>query len=99
MIVWKSDKKLTLPGLSTLALTDEERTSLTKACPYFSSTYLDYLASLRLRPKEQVELTFHPVSGSDGMGEIQCVIKGLWKEVILYEVPIMSICTFHILSF
>lgn len=37
-------------------------------------------------------MTFHPTSERADMGEIQCVIKGLWKEVILYEVPIMSIC-------
>jgi hypothetical protein len=35
-------------------------------------------------------LTFVPKEGED-MGEIACVIHGLWRDCILYEVPIMSI--------
>lgn len=76
--------------LETVRLTDEERVALAKACPYFSDKYLDYLASIRLNPREQVQLTFVPKEGED-MGEIACVIHGLWRDCILYEVPIMSI--------
>lgn len=83
-------------GLSTCRLANDERTALAKACPYFPDTYLDFLASIRLDPKKQVEMTFHPTSDGKDMGEIQCVIRGLWKEVILYEVPVMSICAYLI---
>jgi nicotinate phosphoribosyltransferase len=85
--------QLTTSGLSTLRLHPEEREALAQACPYFPEFYLDYLSSLILRPQEQVNLIFHPKDSSD-MGEIECVIRGLWKECILYEVPIMSIGTF-----
>lgn len=87
---------LIVAGLSELALADDERDALAKACPYFSTEYLDYLASVRLRPQEQVEMTFHPKLDDGRMGEIACVIRGLWREVILYEVPIMSICEFSL---
>ena len=36
-------------------------------------------------------MTFVPREGDD-MGEVECLIEGLWRECILYEVPIMSIC-------
>lgn len=78
------------PGLGDLRLTDEERRRLAAACPYFPDSYLDFLASIHLHPKEQVRLQFHP-KGSDDMGEISCEIEGLWRECILYEVPIMAI--------
>ena len=75
-------------GLSTLRLTPLERSALSEACPYFPSSYLDYL-SLILRPLEQVKLTFIPKEGE--MGELECLIEGLWRDCIIYEVPIMSI--------
>ena len=67
----------------------EER--LKEACPYFSDSYLDYLQGMTLHPEEQVKLEFVP-KGDDGMGEITCSIEGVWRETILYEVPILAIC-------
>lgn len=75
--------------LGDLRLTKEERSGLEQLCPYFPSEYLDYLAGLVLKPQEQVKLDFIPKD--EDLGEITCVIEGLWKEVILYEVPILSI--------
>lgn len=59
-------------------------------CPYFPAKYLDFLGSIELKPRQQVEVTFEPQNGDD-WGLISCSIQGLWKECILYEVPIMSI--------
>jgi nicotinic acid phosphoribosyltransferase len=39
-------------------------------------------------------LEFVP-KGDDGMGEITCSIEGVWRETILYEVPILAICKLH----
>ncbi|BEJ17631.1 hypothetical protein CspHIS471_0610320 [Cutaneotrichosporon sp. HIS471] len=75
--------------LGTLRLTIEERRRLASACPYFPTSYLDFLASTTLHPQEQVKLSFH--EGEDGNGEISVHIQGLWRECILYEVPIMAI--------
>lgn len=80
-----------IAGLETLRLTDDERQALSKACPYFPESYLDFLASIQLKPRQQVGVTFEPQEGED-MGLISCRIEGLWRECILYEVPIMSIC-------
>ncbi|GFZ45330.1 NAPRTase [Saitozyma sp. JCM 24511] len=76
--------------LSTVRLQQFEREGLAKACPYFPDSYLDFLSGLVLNPEEQVEMTFHPTEQND-WGTIQCAITGLWRECILYEVPIMSI--------
>jgi nicotinate phosphoribosyltransferase len=87
-------QKRLISGLGELKLTNEEREALAKACPYFPESYLDYLAQLTLHPKEQVRMQFVP-KGQDEklgeMGEIECLIEGVWTECILYEVPIMSI--------
>jgi nicotinate phosphoribosyltransferase len=74
-----------------LKLRPEERTQLKEACPFFSDEYLDYLQGIRLHPEQQVQLEFVP-KGDDGMGEITCSIQGVWRETILYEVPILAIC-------
>lgn len=78
--------------LSTLKLRPEEREKLSQACPYFTEGYLDFLSQITLHPDQQVKLDFIP-KGDDGLGEITCQIEGIWKETILYEVPILAICT------
>lgn len=49
---------------------------------------------MRLNPKEQVRMEFLPQSDDKDMGEIDCFIEGLWRECIMYEVPIMSISVY-----
>ena len=80
-------------GLGQLRLTASERSALTEACPYFPPSYLDYLSSIALDPENQVKMTFEPKEGDD-MGLVECLIEGVWRECILYEVPIMSIRKF-----
>ncbi|OCF62361.1 nicotinate phosphoribosyltransferase [Kwoniella mangroviensis CBS 10435] len=79
--------------LGELQLQPHEREALKSSYPWFSDKYLDYLGSMRLDPINQVELSFYPNKDSeDGrFGEIGIVIKGPWRDTILYEVPIMSI--------
>jgi nicotinate phosphoribosyltransferase len=78
-------------GLSSLKLQPEEKVKLKEAGPYFSHKYLDFLSNMTLHPEEQVKLDFVP-KGDEGMGEITCSIAGVWRETILYEVPILAIC-------
>jgi nicotinate phosphoribosyltransferase len=78
--------------MARLALTSDERIALQKACPYFPSSYFNYLSSMRLDPVQQVKLTFRPKSSGSLWGEIECVITGPWRDCIMYEVPILSIC-------
>lgn len=87
------DRTLT-SGLEEIRLTDEERRRLKAACPYFPDSYLDFLASIKLDPRNQVKLEFLPTE--DGTGEISCRIEGPWRECILYEIPVMAISEDHI---
>lgn len=50
------------PALSTLRLSPAERQYLEKNCPYFDSTYLEFLEKLQLDPASQVHVTFVPQS-------------------------------------
>ena len=74
-----------------MKLQPEERRKLKEACPYFSDSYLDFLQDMKLHPEDQVKLDFVP-RNDEGMGEITCSIEGVWRETILYEVPILAIC-------
>lgn len=79
----------TTPDLATVALTPTERTWLESRCPFFSATYLDYLAAFRFRPADQVALKFVPSSTDDAgteWGSLEVEIKGNWAETIPYEV-------------
>lgn len=79
-----------IDALSTLRLTAEELAYLRSECPYLKANYLDYLSDFQLRPTEQVKVTFVPGEG-DELGDLEIDIEGNWKEVILYEVPLMAI--------
>ncbi|WFD21027.1 nicotinate phosphoribosyltransferase [Malassezia caprae] len=75
--------------LGTLRFTPEELDWLRQTCPFFREPYLCFLQQFQLRPAEQVRLTYTPVTAKQGTIEIE--IAGLWRDVILYEVPIMAI--------
>lgn len=72
-----------------VALTDAELHWMKQACPYFTSEYLDYVASYRFKP-EQVRMEFRPVTDDGKMGNINLEAIGPWAETILWEVPLMA---------
>ncbi|WFD28573.1 nicotinate phosphoribosyltransferase [Malassezia nana] len=75
--------------LGTLRFYQDEIDWLRITCPYFREPYLCFLAHFQLRPAEQVRLTYTPVT--DTHGKLELEIMGLWRDVILYEVPLMAI--------
>jgi nicotinate phosphoribosyltransferase len=81
--------------LGNISLSEDEYKYLQNHCPYLTGTYLRFLKELRLRPREQVKLTFHPVgddTGSDSdLGDVDMQISGKWVETILYEIPILAL--------
>jgi nicotinate phosphoribosyltransferase len=77
--------------LENLKLTVNERAWLETKCPYFKSTYLDCLSEFRFRPAQQVDIKFVPDANEPDWGAIELVVTGLWRETILYEVPLMAI--------
>lgn len=81
--------------LPSIALKPDERAWLERRCPYFTSSYLDYLQSFHFKPDQQVVLEFKdaqvdPQSGVE-YGSIDLGVQGNWAETILYEIPLMSI--------
>lgn len=53
------------------------------------------MKEFRLRPREQVVLTFNPVgedTGADSdVGDIDIQVKGTWSDTILYEIPMLAL--------
>jgi nicotinate phosphoribosyltransferase len=69
--------------MGNLSLTDEEFLYLSKL-PVFRNDYLNWLYRFRFDYKQvQIE--------KDGSGNLSIVIQGLWREVILWEVPLLAI--------
>ncbi|KAL2439018.1 Nicotinate phosphoribosyltransferase [Exophiala dermatitidis] len=75
--------------LGTITLAQHELEYLRRHCPYLNSKFLNYLESFRLRPAEQVQMTFTPVD--DTFGDLDITIKGLWVETISYEIPLLAL--------
>lgn len=82
-------------NLGNIRVTDEEIAWLEKSCPYLNKDYLDFLRQFYLKPTEQVKLTFTPVQGGEENeaqpGEVGLSISGLWKDTILYEIPLLAL--------
>lgn len=57
--VWVYDQ---VQALAHLRLTADERRWLERSCPYFKSTYLDFLQGLELKPSKQVEVEFRAMT-------------------------------------
>ncbi|KAL3465171.1 Quinolinate phosphoribosyl transferase [Aspergillus heterothallicus] len=80
--------------LANVRVTDDEIAFLKKRCSYFNHAYLEFLTTFKLKPSEQVDINFVPVqdTGSDGdFGDIEYIVKGLWVETILYEIPLLAL--------
>ncbi|EAU38574.1 hypothetical protein ATEG_01817 [Aspergillus terreus NIH2624] len=80
--------------LANVHVTPEEIEFLKKRCPYFSPAYLDFLTTFKLKPTEQIEIHFTPTTDTgsdDDVGDIHYVVKGLWVDTILYEIPLLAL--------
>ena len=80
--------------LGNIALSPEEHEYLRRTCPYFSTSYLEWLSDFRLKPSEHVKLTFdfHNDSGSSSdRGDLKVSVEGRWVETILYEIPLLAL--------
>lgn len=68
--------------MQQLALTDDEYHYL-RTLPFFKTDYLDWLRNYRYQP-EQVKITHDA-------GKLRIKIEGLWRDIILWEVPLLAI--------
>ena len=77
--------------LKNVSLQNSELEWLRDTCTFFDPQYLAYLMQFRFKPQEQVFLTFVPSSENSDFGQIEIIIRGIWVETILYEVPLMAL--------
>lgn len=80
--------------LANVRVTADEREFLKEKCPYLNDAYLVFLETFQLKPTDQIEIKFTPVqdTGSDDdEGDLEYMIKGLWVETILYEIPLLAL--------
>jgi hypothetical protein len=78
-----------LSGFRDLRLTLEEKNWLANTCPYFSNDYLEYLSEFQFNPA-QISIRFVPVSDDGEEGRVEIEAGGLWREAILWEVPLRA---------
>lgn len=69
-------------AMGSLALSDDEFDYLS-ALPFFKTDYLNWLKTFRFNPR-QVQISAH-------QGRLDIRIAGPWREVILWEVPLLSV--------
>lgn len=68
--------------MSQLALTDDEFAYLS-GLPFFTHDYLNWLKAFRYNPEH--------VTVSDRNGHLHVRIEGPWREVIMWEVPLLAV--------
>ncbi|KKK19959.1 hypothetical protein P175DRAFT_0523306 [Aspergillus ochraceoroseus IBT 24754] len=79
---------------ANIQVTNDELEFLKTRCPYFNDAYLNFLTTFRLKPSEQLEIKFTPdndTGSDDDFGDIEYVVKGLWVDTILYEIPLLAL--------
>jgi nicotinate phosphoribosyltransferase len=81
--------KAQVARLENITLSMKELEYLRHHCKFLHADYLNYLQSFRLRPSEQVKLTFRPVDGE--FGDVDMHVSGLWVETMLYEIPLLAL--------
>lgn len=77
--------------LGDVVLAPAERDFLRVHCPFLGEAYLEFLSAFRLRPAEQVELTFEAVGDTGEYGDLKIVTRGTWLDTILYEIPLLAL--------
>lgn len=74
---------------SEFTASPDEIAWLRSTCPFFTDSYLSYLANFRFKP-EQVHVQFNPTQEDDNRGRLEITAAGPWVEAILWEVPLMA---------
>ena len=89
-----SQADLPIIGLGNISLSSEEYKYLESTCTYLNYPYLRFLSSFRLRPADQIDISFTPCADtqySEELGDVHIDVKGLWAETILYEIPLLAL--------
>lgn len=78
--------------LGNLRFTEEEIVYLRNNIPFLPESYLDYISnpSFCLKPNEQLEFNTSSTDKDDHFN-LNIIVKGLWQETILYEIPLLAL--------
>lgn len=80
--LYADDIREAITAMQSLALTDDEFTYLS-SLPFFQPDYLNWLRTFRYSPDQ--------VSVRNQDGHLTIRIQGPWREVILWEVPLLAL--------
>ncbi|OSN09466.1 nicotinate phosphoribosyltransferase [Lonsdalea britannica] len=80
--VYAEEISAQVEAMGSLALSEDEFDYLS-ALPFFKTDYLNWLKTFRFNPR-QVHISNH-------QGRLDIRIAGPWREVILWEVPLLSV--------
>ncbi|KAJ2373303.1 nicotinate phosphoribosyltransferase [Coemansia sp. RSA 2607] len=78
--------RLRIEAMADIAATEADIDYLRTTCPYLSEEYLQYLSAFRFSPSDEVSCSFDETSG-----ELHLQVRGKWSQVILYEIPLLSL--------
>lgn len=81
--------------LENLSISHEELQYIQSSIPILSESYLKFLKDHRLNPREQIICSFKvdddKNTSEDALGEVELNVKGLWVEIIFYEIPLLAL--------
>ncbi|KAI9777894.1 MAG: nicotinate phosphoribosyltransferase [Peltula sp. TS41687] len=80
--------------LENISITPDELQFLRTNCPYLNQPYLNFLETFRLRPSEQIRVSFNvsfDTGNAEDVGDLHMEVTGLWVETILYEIPLLAL--------
>ncbi|PIA19554.1 nicotinate phosphoribosyltransferase [Coemansia reversa NRRL 1564] len=72
--------------MAQVIATKDELEYLQSTCPYLSDKYIQYLASYRFNPLEEIKCSLNEKTGI-----LDLKISGKWCQTILYEVPLLAL--------
>lgn len=80
-------------SLSDLRFSEEEIEYLSKEIPFMPARYLEYIASddFKLNSEADIKLDIVPAPDTDDLYDLDILVEGLWKDTILYEIPILAL--------
>lgn len=79
--------------LEQLRFTNDEIDYLRREISYLPEDYLHFLASpsFQLNPSKQVTLSSTPIPQQKNRFALDIHVEGLWKDTILYEIPLLAL--------
>ncbi|KAJ2456286.1 nicotinate phosphoribosyltransferase [Coemansia sp. RSA 2336] len=78
--------KADIAKLEHITATGDDIQYLKQTCPFLSADYLEFLASFRFNPSQDITCA---LDNTTGMLDLR--IHGKWSQVILYEIPLLSL--------